>query len=529
MQQYDYIIIGAGSAGCVLANRLSANPGNRVLLLEAGPADKHQNVKIPAAFPKLFRSALDWNLESVPQAHLNNRRLYQPRGKMLGGSSSINAMIYIRGHRADYDQWEAAGNEGWGYEQVLPYFIKAEGQQRIQDQYHGQGGPLQVEDRRYTNKLSEVFVDAAQGLGYTANNDFNGARQEGFGLYQVTHKKGQRHSAAAAYLHPISKRPNLVVRTNAQVQQVVIEEAQATGVTYQLNGETRNPVARKEVILCAGAFNSPQLLMLSGIGDADQLKAAGLPVIKHLPGVGSNLQDHLVFFTVFNTHYRHTLDSAERMPGALKNLFNYTTAKKGPFVSNVGEAGGFVKTSPEQPAPDMQYHFGPCYFVQHGFGNPQKGQGYSIGGKVLNPKSRGTVKLASAVPTDPVLIDPQYLSDPDDMQRSIWGYKLALQLGMHEAFAPYRQGLYDPKAMPDTDEAIADHIRQTAETLYHPVGTCKMGLDDMAVVNAQLQVKGIQGLRVVDASVMPFITRGNTNAPTIMIAEKAADMILEAK
>lgn len=526
MQSYDYIIIGAGSAGCVLANRLSENKKNTVLLLEAGGEDKDSNIHIPAGFPKTFKTPIDWHYTTTPQKQMNNREMYLPRGKVLGGTSSINAMIYIRGNPADYNNWAVLGNKGWSYAEVLPYFKKAERQEYFRNEYHGTEGPLNVMNRHYTNPLSEVFIEAGKEMGYAATDDFNGAQQEGFGMYQVTHLKGARCSTAVAYLHPVIKRPNLTAITDAFVERIVIENETATGVAFHYKGKTVQAKAAKEVLLCAGAYNSPQMLMLSGIGDGEALLKHGIEVQKHLPGVGKNLQDHLVYFAVFGSSYKHTLDSAERFPYLVKNLANYFLRKKGPFTSNVGESGAFLKTNPYEAFPDMQIHFAPGYFVEHGFQKLDKGGGYSIGGKVLVPKSKGTVSLVSANPTAQVAIDHNYLSDDDDLQRSIAGYKICQQLGMTNAFKPYRTQLLFPKKLPQDDQAIADHIRATAETLYHPTSTCKMGQDEMAVVDAELRVHGIANLRVVDASIMPVITRGNTNAPTIMIAEKAADMIL---
>ncbi|MDW3645619.1 MAG: choline dehydrogenase [Bacteroidia bacterium] len=526
---FDYVIIGAGSAGSVLANRLSANPANRVLLLEAGGKDSNPNIKIPAGFPKLFKSKEDWTYHTAPQKHLSDRELFLPRGKVLGGSSSINAMIYIRGNKADYDEWSAMGNKGWSYEEVLPYFKKSQHNEHIQNEYHGQGGPLNVQNRNYTNELSKVFVKAGQELGFTHNSDFNGEKQEGFGFYQVTHKKGSRWSAAHAFLNPAKSRSNLTVETHAHVHKIIIEDGVATGVKFSQKGNVREVKANKEVILSAGAYNSPQILNLSGVGDGADLQKHGIEVLHHLPGVGKNLQDHLVYFAIFNSNYKKSLDTAENFPAILGHLFNYLVNKQGPFNSNVGESGAFLK-SPDESVIDTQYHFGPAYFREHGFIKAPKGtQGYSIGGKVLNPKSKGTVSLASANPEAAPIIDHNYLSDSDDVRKSIWGYKMAQKLGMTDAFKSYRVGMHEPSELMDDDKAIEDFIRSSVETLYHPTSTCKMGHDEMAVVDDELRVHGIKRLRVVDASIMPNVVRGNTNAPTYMIAEKAADMILASE
>ncbi|MDT0631636.1 GMC family oxidoreductase N-terminal domain-containing protein [Rubrivirga sp. S365] len=535
---FDYVIVGAGSAGCVLADRLTASGEHTVLLLEAGGEDEDKNVLIPAAFHKLFEGPSDWNYRTEPQEDLGGRRLYQPRGKMLGGSSSINAMIYIRGHAADYDGWAEGGAEGWDADAVLPYFLKSEDQQvHTGDPAHGTDGPLVVSDQRSPTSLTDRFVEAGVELGYSRNDDFNSGGQEGFGLYQVTQKGGQRWSAARAYLHPARRRPNLTVWTDALAHRVVFETpggdgqggTRATGVVVERGGEAVTARAAREVILAAGAFGSPHLLMLSGIGPAAHLKAHGVEVVLDAPGVGENLQDHLVHGVTRHTTDRGTLDAAESLRHAGRNLLTYLARKTGPFTSNVAEGGAFVRSSPDLEAPDVQYHFAPGFFLGHGTRNPPGESGYSVAGLVLTPASRGTVRLGSADPRAKPLIDPRYFSDEagEDLRRSIWALRLGQQIADADAFADVNAGPYEPERVLTDDAEIGPFLRAHSETLYHPVGTCKMGTDDRAVVDPALRVRGVAGLRVVDASVMPTLTRGNTNAPTIMIAEKAADLILE--
>jgi choline dehydrogenase len=526
MKNYDYIIIGAGSAGCLLANRLSANPDHKVLLLEAGGEDKSKNIRVPAAFSKLFKTKNDWNLNSVPQTNAGNRPFYQPRGKVIGGSSSINAMIYVRGNQVDYDSWADLGNKGWAYKDVLPFFKKSENNQLINDEYHGTQGELNITHSPSTNLLTNVFLDAAREQELPINHDFNGQAQEGFGLFHLTQKGGKRWSAADAFLHPIRDRSNLTILTNATAHRILIENRLVRGVEYEQNGQIHQVKSRLEVVLSAGAFHSPHLLLLSGIGDSDELQKHNIPVVNDLKGVGKNLQDHLFVGSLFSTFYKKTLDSAERFPYILGNLLNYIFNKKGPLSSNIAEAGGFVRTSPDEPAPDLQYHFAPAYFIDHGFSKP-KGNGYGLGTCLLTPKSSGTISLASSNPKDQPTIDPNYLSDDDDLRKLIWGAQLANKICTSKVFQPYLKGHFKPTA-PD-EQKIIEMIHQHGQSLYHPTSTCKMGNDALSVVDHRLKVHGIQGLRIADASIMPNITRGNTNAPTIMIAEKAADMILKER
>jgi choline dehydrogenase len=520
---YDYIIVGAGSAGCTLANRLSEDPQTSVLLLEAGGPDNKQEIHVPAAFSKLFKSPYDWEYYTEEEPNMANRKMYWPRGKALGGSSSINAMIYIRGHRHDYDSWRDAGNEGWGYADVLPYFKKSENQEHGPSEYHGVGGPLNVCDRRYTNPLSYAFVDACKELGIPANPDFNGAQNEGAGVFQTTQKNGARWSAVNAYLKPALRRPNVTVRTETQVVRVVVEHGRATGVSYMQSGQIETALAKREVLVCGGAINSPQILMLSGIGPADHLREMGIEVVLDLPGVGENLQDHLVAGAAYYSTKPISLNEAEN----LGNLFTYLLFKRGPLTSTIAESGAFIKTRDALPAPDIQYHFAPVFFRGHGF-EPVPGHGFTIGPTLLHPQSRGRIRLHSSDPFAHAAIHANYLSAEEDIRSLLAGMKLAHELAHTQVFAPFLGAEVEPSSWKASDSETLKIIRQTAETIYHPAGTCKMGSDSLAVVDAQLRVRGIEGLRVVDASVMPTVVGGNTNAPTIMIAEKAADLLKQA-
>lgn len=520
---YDYVIVGAGSAGCALANRLTEDPAITVLLLEAGGADEAQEIHIPAAFSGLFKSPLDWAYETEEQPHLNNRKLYWPRGKVLGGSSSINAMVYIRGNRRDYDHWRALGNEGWGYVDVLPYFKKSENEERGASEYHGAGGPLNVTDHRTLNSLSHAFVEAGVEAGLSRTQDFNGAEQDGVGFYQVTQREGMRHSAAVGYVHPILGRPNFTLQTNALVTNVLFEGTRAVGVAYVQDGEQRQVKASREVILSGGAINSPQLLMLSGVGPKEHLKELGIPVIADLPGVGQNLQDHPAIVVLYSSTQPISLAHAQEAD----NLQDFIENKRGPLTSNVAEGGAFVRTRADVPMPDLQYHFAPVYYLNHGF-TVLEGDGYTIAPCVLHPRSRGYIALRSTNPAEAPVIQPNYFADKADMQVLVEGVKLARKLGETRAFAAFRGAETHPGPQVQSDEDIAAYIRTYVETLYHPVGTCKMGNDPMAVVDASLRVRGVEGLRVIDASIMPTLVGGNTNAPTIMIAEKAADLIKSA-
>ncbi len=524
MVSYDYIIVGAGSAGCVLAARLSESRETSVLLLEAGGPDTRREIRIPAAFSKLFKSQLDWNYSTEPQSNLHGRALYWPRGKVIGGSSSINAMIYIRGNPRDYDEWEHLGNPGWSYRDVLPYFLRAEDQQHGASEFHGAGGPLRVEDLRSVNPLSRAFVDAAVEAGLHENDDFNGSEQEGAGCYQVTQKRGRRWSAADAYLRPARSRPNLTVLPQAHVTQILLAKNRATGVEYVRNGREHAVYADREVLLCGGAVNSPQLLLLSGVGPARQLEDLGIEVAMDLPGVGESLQDHMFLPVAYTCTKPITLAKAE----SLSSFLAYFLFRRGMLTSCVAEAGAFLRTRPDADRPNLQYHFGPVYYLNHGFDRPP-GHGFSIGPTLIRPQSKGRIRLRTTFPMDPPAIEPNYLSHEADVETFVAGIELARRIAAAHAFDAYRGNEFVPGANVKSRAEIASYVRDTAETTYHPVGTCKMGSDAMAVVDPQLRVRGVELLRVVDASIMPTITTGNTNAAVIMIAEKAADMIRQGK
>ena len=519
-QSYDYIVVGAGSAGCVLAARLTEDSHTHVLLLEAGGPDDAREIHIPAAFSKLFKGPLDWNYGTEPEPHLIGRRLYWPRGKVLGGSSSLNAMIYIRGNPLDYECWKSLGNDGWGFADVLPYFKKSENQERGASEFHTVGGPMNVADLRTVNPLTHAFLAGAEEIGIPINPDFNGAKQEGAGLNQVTQKNGRRVSAADAFLKPAMKRANLTVVIRAHATRVLLEKNRALGITYLKDGAVRQARAEAEVILSGGSINSPQLLLLSGIGPADELHRAGVAPVHNLPGVGRNLQDHLMVSVGSLCTKPVSLESAE----TLRNFLRYVFFRRGPLVSNVAEAGIFLRTRPELCIPDLQLLFGPAYYVNHGLTRLRK-HAFGFGPTLVTPESRGFITLRSANPLDAPAIRANYLSSEPDLRTLVEGVRLARRIAATKAFDPYRGEEMTPGKQIARDNEIAEFIRAESQTLYHPVGTCKMGTDALAVVDARLRVRGITGLRVVDASVMPKIIAGNTNAPTIMIAEKAAEMI----
>jgi len=531
-ESFDYVVVGGGSAGCVLAARLSEDPAVSVALLEAGPADRSVLIHCPAGLavmamqPRL--TGANWAFETVPQPGLNGRRGYQPRGKVLGGSSSINAMIYLRGQREDYDHWAALGNPGWSFDELLPYFKRSEHNERGADAWHGGAGPLNVADLRSPNPFAQAFVEAGVQAGYPLNPDFNGASQEGVGLYQVTHRDGERCSAAKAYLTPHLGRPNLRVLTGAHATRVLLEGRRATGVEIARPGGARQVLgARREVLLAAGALQSPQLLLLSGIGPGTELQALGLPVVQDLPGVGRHLHDHVDVVQVVDAPHLKDLFGLS-LTGAwrtLQGMLEWRRQRSGMLTTNFAEAGGFVRSAPDAGTPDLQFHFVIGKLVDHG----RKlvfGHGYSAHVCLLRPRSRGSVRLAGADPLAAPAIDPNFLGERDDVDRLVQGFKLLRRVLQQPALARHGGRELAVLAGAQTDAQIEQFIRTYADTIYHPVGSCRMGPDPRHdVVDAHLRVHGVAGLRVVDASIMPRIVSGNTNAPVIAIAEKAADIV----
>jgi choline dehydrogenase len=520
---WDYVVVGAGTAGCVLAARLSEDPSVQVLLLEAGDRDTAREIAVPAAFSKLFKTRNDWDYATEPEAGCDDRAMYWPRGKVLGGSSSINAMIYIRGARADYDGWRDNGCQGWGFDDVLPYFTRSEDNSRGGDAFHGVGGPLPVTDQRSPSPLSADYLDACEQAGLHRNPDFNGAQQEGVGSYQVTQRKGQRASTASAFLRPALKRPNLQVRTFAHTTRVVVEDGRAVGVEVDFAGRREVFRASREVVLCGGAVNTPQLLLLSGIGPADELRALGIDVVVDSPNVGRGLQDHLAVSAVYTANGPVSYFGADRRAAVLAQ---YLLARKGPFSSNIAEAGGFVRTRSDLPGPDLQLLFGPAMFVEHGLVDAP-GHGFSLGPYLLTPQSRGSITLRSADPLAKAVVRANYLSERADLDVLVEGMRLTLEIASRPALRRHSGGRWLPAVGADDDAALRAHVRARAETIYHPTSTAAMGADDNAVCDPQLRVRGVQGLRVADASVLPDVPRGNTNAPVIMLAEKAADLLRE--
>jgi choline dehydrogenase len=526
--EFDYVVVGAGSAGCVLANRLSADGRHSVLLLEAGPKDSNFWIHVPIGYGKLFKDKrVNWMYQTEPEPGLGGRQVFQPRGKVLGGSSSINGLLYVRGQHEDYDRWRQLGNVGWGFDDVLPYFKKAENQIRGADQYHSTGGPLSVSDWRHHDPLSEAFVKAAVEAGIPFNPDFNGATQEGAGFFQTTTQRGRRASSAFCYLRPARGRTNLCVETDALAQRVTFEGPRARSIEYRQNGVVRRARARREILLSSGAYNSPQLLQLSGVGPGDLLKQHGIDVVLDAAGVGHDLQDHLQVRLVMRCAQKVTLNDIVASPlrSALAGA-QYAAFRKGALTIAAGTSGAFFKTSPRLATPDIQIHFIP-------FSTDKMGEklhafsGFTASVCQLRPESRGSLKIRSADPAVPPEIRINYLATETDRSAFIDGIRILRDILARPALKPFVVSEAYPGSDKASDEDILDYCRKTGSTVYHPTSTCRMGNDPLAVVDQRLRVRGIGGLRVVDASVMPDLMSGNTNAPTIMIAEKASDMILE--
>lgn len=516
----DYVVVGAGSAGCVLAARLSEDPATRVLLLEAGQPDKKQEIRVPAAFSKLFHTSFDWDYYTVPQRHLDDRVLYWPRGKTLGGTSSLNAMMWVRGVGADYDEWAKLGNPGWSYEEVLPYFKKAEDTERQDPDHLGRGGPMTVSDQRDPNPATALFVQACQKAGMPRNPNANVATNEGVDLTQVTQRRGMRWSSADGYLRSAMARTNLTVRTGVQATRVLVENGRAVGVECLESGQVVIVSAGSEVILAGGTINSPQLLMLSGIGPAAELRAVGISPTVDLPGVGRNLQDHLAAGAIRFTTRTDSLASAE----TLRELVKFVTRRRGMLTSSVAEAHAFVRSGPAIHWPDLEILFAPVPFLDHG-GTTPPGHGYTIAAVLLQPASSGSISLVSKDATAAPRIDPNYLSEPEDLRVLTIGVERAMEIFETSPLSAIIGGWIRPDRKPESEVEVVAGIRRFSETLYHPIGTCRMGVDLMAVVDPELRVHGVAGLRVADASIMPRLIRGHTNAPTVMIGEKAADLI----
>ena len=526
--EFDYVIVGAGSAGCVLANRLSASGKHSVLLLEAGPKDRNIWIHVPLGYGKLFKEkSVNWMYQTEPEPGLDGRSIFQPRGKTLGGSSSINGLLYVRGQHEDYDRWRQLGNTGWGFDDVLPYFKKAENQQRGADEFHGAGGPLPVSDTRHPDPLSDAFIAAAVETGLPFNPDFNGATQEGVGLFQTTTHRGRRASTAVAYLRPALKQGHVRVETAALAQRVLFEGRRAVGVEYRQGGMAHVVRARREVLVCSGAFNSPQLLQLSGVGPAELLKQHGISIVLDAPGVGNDLQDHMQVRMVMRCAQKITLNDIANHPVRKTMMaLRYAAFRTGPLTIAAGTAGAFFKTNPRLATPDIQVHFLP-------FSTDRMGEalhsysGFSASVCQLRPESRGSLRIRSADPSVPPEIRINYLATETDRTANVEGLKILRKMLHARALKPFVTDEVEPGLQVNNDADLLAYCRQRGSTIYHPTSTCRMGNDSLAVVDQRLRVRGIDGLRVVDGSIMPDLVSGNTNAPIIMIAEKASEMILQ--
>lgn len=529
MNRYTYVIIGAGAAGCVLANRLSADPKNEVLLLEAGAKDWSPLLKIPAAFAMLMGTSANWIFDTAPQKNLKGRSMFLPQGKALGGSTSVNAMLYIRGNKLDYDEWAELGCTGWSYDEVLPYFKVHERNERLADEYHGIDGELNVADQVQHNPTTQAFMRAAQEAGIKRTDDPNGASQEGVFFHQVTQREARRESASTAFLRPARGRRNLTVLTGAEVSRIIVENGRATGVRFTRRGKEQTVSADSEVILSAGAINSPRLLLLSGIGPADDLRAAGVDVVHDLPGVGKNLRDQLEVYITRKAAKPITYSGENRPHRAALHAIEYGLYRTGPATATITEGGAFVKSSEDVRSPDIQLHFLPAYVVwKDGARTAENvpGHGVTLLACNIRPTSSGSVSITSPDPQVPPVVDPNYLETPEDMEVAVEGFKIMRRVFDMPAF----KGILEDEQLPgpsvQTDEEIRNYIREWGKTDYHPVGSCKMGVDDMAVVDPELKVRGIEGLRVIDSSIMPTIISGNTQAPSMMIGEKGAAIVL---
>jgi choline dehydrogenase len=525
---FDYVIVGAGSAGCVLANRLSADGRHRVLLLEAGPADRYVWIHVPIGYAKtMFHPVYNWGFNTEPDPGMNGRRIYWPRGRVLGGSSSINGLIFIRGQREDYEHWAALGNPGWGWADVLPYFIRSEANQRGASQYHGADGPQAASDIGAKHELVEAFIRGAVEQGVPRNADFNGAVQEGVGYYQLATRNGLRSSSATAYLRPARRRENLAIETSAHASRIVFEGGRAAGVEYRRGGRLVTARANREVILAAGALQSPQLLQLSGVGPGNLLDRHGIAVVHALPGVGENLQDHLQQRLIFRCARPITTnDDLNSLAGRIKIGLQWLLARSGPLAIGINQGGLFTRVLPESKTPDIQFHFATLSADLAG-AKPHPWSGFTMSVCQLRPSSRGHVRIKSKDAFEPPAMQPNYLSTELDRRCAVEAVRCARRISQSNAMQPYVASEFRPGEAAQSDEDLLGFAREYGATIFHPSGTCRMGSDPMAVVDARLRVHGVAGLRVVDCSIMPTLVSGNTHWPAVMIAEKASDMILE--